>query len=125
MFRINGTCHHEILPDHDAVAVAEIKEFVGFINSAAPAADHVALKFIEELQHLIDSVFIAGVKRIERDMVAAFDPDRDSVDFDAEFALPAEIELRSFQFDGSDSELCIEFCLTVFLRVIQSGVDLI
>ncbi len=45
VFRIGGAGKHEVLPDHDAVAVAQIVEFVGFVDAASPHAHHVGIGF--------------------------------------------------------------------------------
>ena len=49
---IYRTRHHKILPDKNSVAVTEIIEFVGFINSAAPDSDGITAHVIKKLENL-------------------------------------------------------------------------
>ena len=43
-----GAGEGEILPDHDAVLVAQVEERVVLVDVAAPAADHVAAEVVEQ-----------------------------------------------------------------------------
>ena len=52
----------EVLPDHDAVPVAQVEERVILVNVAAPAAEHVAVQVAD---HRKDGREMAGVAGVE------------------------------------------------------------
>ena len=45
VFRVGRAGQHEVLPHHDAVFIAQIVEFVGFVDAAAPCTHHVGVGF--------------------------------------------------------------------------------
>ena len=42
---VGGTAHSKVLPDQYAMAVAEVKKPLILVNTAAPAAYHIAVAF--------------------------------------------------------------------------------
>ena len=85
--RIDAAGKGEILPDHDAVLVAQVEEAVVLVDVAAPAADHVAAQVGEEPDSLFVPPGIAAVEGIERHPVGTLDHDRLAVDIDHEMAI--------------------------------------
>ena len=74
----------EVLPDHDAVAVAEFIEAVVLIHVAAPAAYHVAVQVRAERDGLVHPLRVAAVEGVQRHPVGAVDEDGLPVDDEAE-----------------------------------------
>ena len=83
--RIKTACKHEILPDKDAVAVAEFIEQVILINAAAPDAKHVHV----DIGGVKDCLFVlfrcdAWQEVVLRNVVGTFGKDGDTVQFHIE-----------------------------------------
>ena len=55
VLRILMAGEHEILPDEQAVFIAVVEKFVVFVNASAPATNHIAVAFREELQDWHDA----------------------------------------------------------------------
>ena len=62
---VDGAAHGEVLPDHDAVGVAEVEEGVILVDVTAPAADDVAACLVQHLQGLGQSFGIPGVEGVQ------------------------------------------------------------
>ena len=68
--------HHEVLPDQNAVPVAEIIERIRFIDPAAPDANHVAVQVHEHVEAFLEMLRIARVEGVHGRPVAAVHIDR-------------------------------------------------
>jgi len=84
--RIARAGEREVLPDQDALLVAEVEEAVALVCIAAPAAHHVAADVIEQRNGAVDPFGVAAVEGVERHPVRALDHDRLAVDVDDEMA---------------------------------------
>ena len=85
--RIGHAREHEVLPDHDAVAVAKFQQSVGGVVAAAPHAQHVEVA-LRCGAHVIFQLFLvrAGVKAVEGDEVRALAEHSFTVDHESEVA---------------------------------------
>ena len=70
-FGIDGARHHEILPNGDAVLVAEIVKRVFFVYAAAPDADGVAVQVFEQVERDRKPLRTARKHRVRGDVVRA------------------------------------------------------
>ena len=80
--RIKTACKHEILPDKDAVAVTKFIEYIFFIDTASPDAEHIHV----DISCIEDSLFILFPRDTWQEVIlwnviSAFGKDRNSVQF--------------------------------------------
>ena len=86
VFRVGCAGQHEVLPHHDAVLVAQIVEFVGFVDATAPCTYHVGVGFHQVADAaLVIAVGNARDERIVRDPVVAMRMNRHIVDVNLEW----------------------------------------
>ena len=70
--RIGHAGEHEVLPDHDAVAVAKLQHLVRSVIAAAPDADHVEVALRRRADVIFELLFVrAGVEAVKGDEVGA------------------------------------------------------
>ena len=85
LFRINTAGEDKILPDQDAIPVAQIVEAFFLIESTAPHPQHIHMgrgRIRDQAFHIC--IADAGRKGIGRDPVRPFDKDRHAVDHECE-----------------------------------------
>ena len=83
--RILATGKDEILPDHDALFVAEIVEVVALVNTTAPHAQEIAIRLQGAIdEHRMTSAVNATEDEVCRDIVATLAEDRFAIDLDDE-----------------------------------------
>ena len=64
ILRIGRAAHGEVLPDQNAVTVAEVEKCVILVHTAAPAAHHVAVGFPQKRKRLIQPLGVAGMEGV-------------------------------------------------------------
>ena len=106
VFRIGGAGKHEVLPDHDAVAVAQIVELVGFVDAAAPGTHHVGVG----LHQITDAAFVvavshAGDEGIVRNPVVAVRVHRHVVDVDLEWT--TDVVGAGVDMHGTEADMAV------------------
>ena len=102
--RVDAAREDELLPDEDAVAVAQIVEAFLFVQAAAPDAQHVLVRFDGRADQALE-VRVADARRegIGRDPVRALGEDRHAVDDELPRLAPL-IRLLA-QLDGAQADL--------------------
>ena len=63
---IQPTGHHKVLPDQNAVLIAEIIQIIIFVNIAAPQPNGVTANILQQLAGFGQALPISGVERIHR-----------------------------------------------------------
>ena len=102
--RVNAAGEHEILPEQDAVAVAQIVEHILGVVTAAPDAQHVHVGIDGALQQTIQHrLGDARRERVGRNPVRALGEQAHAVDVEGEFLAPLIGFLA--QFDGAQADL--------------------
>ena len=66
ILRIQPTGHHKVLPDQNAVLIAEIIQIIIFVNIAAPQPNGVTANILQQLTGFGQTLPISGVERIHR-----------------------------------------------------------
>ena len=104
--RIGGAGEHEVLPYHDACAVAKFVETVVLVDAAAPHADHVHVHVLG-VEHMFLVFFAgdAGEEVVERHHVHAFHEHGLAVDLEVEVV--AVLVLVVMQNDGAESDFLV------------------
>ena len=89
--RIGAAGHREILPDQDAVPVAQVEELVILVDVAAPAAHDVAARVLKQRKRRGHALGVPAVHRVHGHPVATHQHHRRVVDDDLELALVARL----------------------------------
>ena len=97
ILRIGRAAHGEVLPDQNAVTVAEVEKCVILVHTAAPAAHHVAVGFPQKRKRLIQPLGVAGMEGVQRHPVRPADVGLFAVDKEAE--LPASLRISRIRAD--------------------------
>lgn len=106
VLRIEAAGEGEVLPHHDAGAIAPGEEGVVLVDVAAPAAQDVAVQVVEERQHLRIALGVAAVERIGRHPVAALAQDGHAVAAEEELTgLRRGGGVRAHQLDLPQADL--------------------
>src|SRR5450759_836665 len=95
--RVNTAREDELLPDQDAITIAEIVKALIFIESTAPDAQHVLVRLgcrTDQPFQLFASY--PGGEGVSRSPVGALDKDRDTVDYKDKGASPLVFLLAQF-----------------------------
>ena len=76
ILRVKRAAHREVLPDKDAVPVAQIKERMILVDVAAPASQHVAVQILGDREGTLKMLGVTAMESVHRSPVAAV-----SIDF--------------------------------------------
>ena len=101
---VDGAPHGEVLPDHDAVGIAEVEEGVILVDVTAPAADDIAPRLVQHLQRLGEPFGVAGMEGVQGDPVGTHGEHGLAVDDKAELTVIAG-EGGAVQLHGTDTRL--------------------
>ena len=96
--------HSKILPYHNSVSVAEIKEFVVLVDVSAPTAKNITAYILYQRESLVVSLCVAAVECVKRHPVSALAEYLNTVYKKAEIALFALRRALTLEFYITDSE---------------------
>ncbi len=116
IFRVHAAGEDEILPDQDAIAVAQVVETILLVEPAAPDPQHVHMgRSRVPDQALQVGIADAGGERIGRDPVCTLDEDWDAVDDEGERLAP--LVRFTTQLQGAQPDLVTAVVQNGFLRI--------
>ena len=106
VLRRGDVAHHEVLPHHDAVRVAEVEERLRLVHAAAPHADHVAVEVVDHREAPGQVLRVARVERVHRTPVRPLHERRLAVDQEAERAgILRRVPVGPLELDGAQADL--------------------
>ena len=97
--------HHEILPYHYAVLVAESVKLIIFIYAAAPDAQYVRVSVCVQRYRFFVSFGDPTVISVERHMVRAFAEHAHAVYHEAEIMILAKQTFGAYELCGAHSDI--------------------
>ena len=110
VFGVGAAGEHEILPNHNSVAVCKLIEGVCFVDAATPDADHVGVAFHEVAEGCFVAFLAkAGQQGVARNPVVATSVDWHVVDDDLEGA--ACIVNRGVDCHGAQADVVLTVCM--------------